>query len=132
MEEIDLTIPLTSGEIEKTFDKSKNYVIVDNGNENRFDYCKITDVSPTKHIHFLCKKTLSNIGTRSTPAGSKQINLTLTRMDYNDAKKDHEYKVNDPEIYKIYVSDDAMGGRRRKSRKSKKSKRSKKSRKSRK
>lgn len=132
MEEIDLTIPLSSTEIEKTFDKNKNYVIVDNGNGNRFDYCKITDVSPTSHIHFLCKKTLSNTSTRSTPAGSKQINLTLTRMGYNDAKKDDEYKVNDPEIYKIYVTDDAMGGRRRKSRKSKKSKRSRKSRKSRK
>jgi hypothetical protein len=128
MEEIDLTIPLSSTEIVKTFDKSKNYVIVENGNENRFDYCKITDVSPTKHIHFLCKKTLSNIGTRSTPAGSKQINLKFQEMNHD------EYKVKDPEIYKIYVTDDvvAMGGRRRKSRKSKKSKRSKKSRKSRK
>ena len=130
MEEIDLTIPLSSTEIEKTFDKSKNknYVIV--RGENRFDYCKITDVSPTSHIHFLCKKTLHP--TRTTPADSKQISLTFTRMDHNDAKNDFEYKVKDLESYKIYVTDDAMGGRRRKSRKSKKSKRSKKSRKSRK
>jgi hypothetical protein len=128
MEEIDLTIPLSSTEIKETFDKSKNYVIV--SGEHRFDYCKITDVSPTSHIHFLCKKTLHP--TRTTPADSKQINLTLTKMDHNDAKNDFEYKVKDLESYKIYVTDDAMGGRRRKSRKSKKSKRSKKSRKSRK
>jgi hypothetical protein len=130
MEKIDLTIPLSSTEIKETFDKSKNknYVIV--RGKDQFDYCKITDVSPTSHIHFLCKKTLHP--TRSTHADTKQISLTFEKLDYNDEKKDHEYKVADHENYKIYVTDDAMGGRRRKSRKSKKSKRSKKSRRSRK
>jgi hypothetical protein len=130
MEEIDLTKPFTSTEIVETFDKGKNYeIVLPNGNQ--FKYCKVTDVSPTSKISFLCSRTLSKMDTRSTSAHVTPITLTLKKMDYNDEKKDHEYKVNDPENYKIYVSD-AMGGRRRKSRKSKKSRRSKKSRKSRK
>jgi hypothetical protein len=126
MEEIDLTIPLSSSEIVETFDKSKNYVIV--RGENRFDYCTLTDVAPTSRLSFQCKKTLSNIDTRTTSARVTPITLTFQKMNHD------EYKVKDPESYKIYVTDDvvAMGRRRRKSRKSKKSKRSKKSRKSRK
>ena len=128
MEEIDLTIPLTSGEIVKTFDKSKNYVIV--RGENQFDHCKLSDVATPSRLSFQCKKTLSKMDTRSTSAHVTPITLRFEKMDYNDEKKDHEYKVADSENYKIYVSDGgAMGG---KSRKSKKSKRSKKSRKSRK
>ena len=122
MEEIDLTIPLSSTEIVKTFDKSKNYVIIKNGKQ--FDYCTLTDVAPTIRLSFLCKKTLHP--TRSTPGHVTPITLTFEKMG------DDEYKVANHENYKIYVSDGTMGGRRRKSRKSKKSKKSKRSRKSRK
>jgi hypothetical protein len=130
MEEIDLTKPFTSSEIVKTFDRHKNYVV--QKGEKRYDYCTLTDnATHNGGLHFRCSRTLHP--TRTTPAHDTLINLTFEKLGYNDAKKDHEYKVADHENYKIYVTDGVeMGGRRRKSRKSKKSKRSKKSRKSRK
>lgn len=129
MEEITLTIPLTSTKLAETFHKDKRYkVIAGEGKSNEKVYlgCECI-LTPNTNINFKCAEG----GTFN--------------MKVEPGQKHDEYILTDAADFKMYELPSAtmtsgmesnkmmgMGGRRRKSRKSKKSKKSKKSNKSKK